>query len=51
MSALVAQRIERLRPKEGAGGSSPSEGAIDLNLKSVFSLVMRCELLIWSLKC
>jgi hypothetical protein len=27
MSALVAQRIERLRPKEGVGGSSPSEGA------------------------
>jgi hypothetical protein len=24
---LVAQRIERLRPKEGVGGSSPSEAA------------------------
>ena len=25
--APVAQRIERLRPKEGVGGSSPSEAA------------------------
>ena len=27
LAGLVAQRIERLRPKEGVGGSSPSEGA------------------------
>ena len=26
-SGLVAQGIERLRPKEGVGGSSPSEAA------------------------
>ena len=26
--AVVAQWIERLRPKEGVGGSSPSDGAI-----------------------
>lgn len=30
---LVAQWIERLRPKEGVGGSSPSEAATILNLK------------------
>ncbi len=29
---LVAQGIERLRPKEGVGGSSPSEAA-NLNLE------------------
>ena len=29
---LVAQGIERLRPKEGVGGSSPSEAANILNL-------------------
>ena len=27
LRGLVAQRIERLRPKEGVGGSSPSEVA------------------------
>ena len=32
-AGLVAQRIERLRPKEGVGGSSPSEAANNLNLK------------------
>ncbi len=29
-NAPVAQRIERLRPKEGAGGSNPSRGATPL---------------------
>ena len=32
---LVAQWIERLRPKEGVGGSIPSEAARLLNLKSL----------------
>lgn len=34
LRALVAQWTERLRPKEGVGGSIPSEGAI-INLGEV----------------
>ena len=36
-AGLVAQRIERLRPKEGVGGSSPSGAANILNFFGAFS--------------
>lgn len=32
--ALVAQWIERLRPKESVGGSIPSQGTINMQLYS-----------------
>lgn len=38
---LVAQRIEQLRPKEMAGGSSPSEGA-SLGYRPYWGRVVKC---------
>jgi uncharacterized protein YdhG (YjbR/CyaY superfamily) len=46
VSALVAQWIERLRPKESVGGSIPSQGTSIMNLevKKYYSLVPHSSL-------